>query len=388
MIKADRLSFRHAMARRTAMAKLLCNEPPTLESISFSRSDTVAEFLARLDGAAEPPGNLALLHSGVELARDQTMGECGVADGAVLHVIARRRSLRLDRGVAASGGGSGPPTSRSERGLWRDRGASGTTARHVPSLEDVVAPTTLRSRLTPQPSASFGTTAGEVSEAEGDSSDDGLYDYIDTEFLGAPNWFPSSALAAKRLNTGGGPPAPLPPSHASDMTGTGARGHTENASSNTLDDSAPPDRLQLQWATGFNPSAGALVLGTGEVVYAAGRICVVIMYIYICICKYLCIHTCIYIDQDLLWVNPIYIHTHTHTHIYIYIYVYRVSLIYIYIYIHEYIYITRVSLFLRRCACKRSKRASQTASKLKREPPLKMIPRVKREPLFSVRFSF
>ena len=90
------------MSNLQAIAKLLCNDPPTLQSVSFSPSDTVLELLWRLDGTSEPAANLALLHAGIELAHERTLRDCGVPSGAILHVIATRRSLRLERGAGGA----------------------------------------------------------------------------------------------------------------------------------------------------------------------------------------------------------------------------------------------------------------------------------------------
>eukprot|EP00962_Isochrysis_galbana_P004573 scaffold1247_cov101-Isochrysis_galbana.AAC.1 len=266
------------MAAFDAIAKLLCNEPPTLQSVSFAPGDTVREVLARLDGACEPPGNLAMLHAGVELGRERTMRECGVSAGAVLHVIARRRTIRLQQPTAAdrrSGGGpalpSGGAHATADLGLWRDAGASGVVSRHVPSLEEVVAPTTLRSRLAPPPPA---PAAGDATDDPDCASSDGdVYELEPPEYYsysGAPPDPRAPDIPIQR------PPVPLPPTSAFSPT-RAAPGAASAAPPHSFvfDDRVPLDRLQLQWVVGLTPGAGALALGTGEVVYAAGRICVV-----------------------------------------------------------------------------------------------------------------
>jgi hypothetical protein len=260
-----------------AIAKLLCNEPPTLESVAFAPGDTVLEVLARLEGACEPPGNLAMLHAGVELGRERTMRDCGVSAGAVLHVIARRRSLRLHPPPAtncrsAAAGPvlpSGIAHASADHGLWRDAGTSGSTSRHVPSLEEVVAPTTLRSCLAPPPPPSLSTWDA-TDEPDCASSDGDVYEQEPTQYgaetAGLLNRSAADALTHR-------PPAPLPPT--SGTSSRAAVGASAASTSFVFDDRVPLDRLQLQWAVGLTPGAGALVLGTGEVVYAAGRICVV-----------------------------------------------------------------------------------------------------------------
>ena len=84
--------------------KILVAEPPELPTLqiieSIEQSASVEQVLARVE-CSEPVAHLALVFDGVELAPSASLRACGLSDGATIHVICKRRTLRL-RSVAAA----------------------------------------------------------------------------------------------------------------------------------------------------------------------------------------------------------------------------------------------------------------------------------------------
>ena len=74
--------------------KVLCVEPPQLLQLSADAKDTVRDVLARVQ-CGEPAEQLALVHEGKELTVSQSLDYAGVQDGATLHIICTRRTVRL-----------------------------------------------------------------------------------------------------------------------------------------------------------------------------------------------------------------------------------------------------------------------------------------------------
>ena len=76
--------------------KVLANEPPSLHVIEHKASSTVGAVLAAVEASCdEPAANLALVYDGTELPAKSKLHDCGLSDGVTVHVICRRRTLRL-----------------------------------------------------------------------------------------------------------------------------------------------------------------------------------------------------------------------------------------------------------------------------------------------------
>eukprot|EP00966_Prymnesium_polylepis_P189304 4385774-Prymnesium_polylepis.1 len=95
--------------------KVLISEPPHLQQHEAKPEASVESVLAAVR-SEEPAAHLALVLEGAELPRARALAACGVSDGATLHVICTRRTLRLR--TDADGARPQPPplVTRLERG--------------------------------------------------------------------------------------------------------------------------------------------------------------------------------------------------------------------------------------------------------------------------------
>ena len=74
--------------------KVICVEPPQLLEKTVDPRDVVRDVLYRVQ-CGEPAEALALVYEGRELPIAQTLEAAGVQDGATVHVICIRRTVRL-----------------------------------------------------------------------------------------------------------------------------------------------------------------------------------------------------------------------------------------------------------------------------------------------------
>ena len=258
--------------------KVLCVEPPQLLQLSADAKDTVRDVLARVQ-CGEPAEQLALVHEGKELTVSQSLDYAGVQDGATLHIICTRRTVRLlAKGQAAdpspaaltsplSPGGAHRANIELARRSCEHRAAEAVASSiaaasaaaprsittsswslssahsiSVPLLGSVVAATTPRSTILTR--AGGAAMSATVDEPEPPSSSDEA-----DELAEVP--------AEKRLPLPDPPRGALPPP-------------------TSWSDEPPDDCLQLDWAVGCSPAAGvAPCAGGREAVYAAGGLCVV-----------------------------------------------------------------------------------------------------------------
>ena len=197
--------------------KVLCVEPAQLLQLSADPKDTVRDVLARVQ-CGEPAEQLALVHEGKELSASQRLDSAGVQDGATLHIICTRRTVRLlSKGQIADpspGGGPAAARVRAHRAA-----ASAAAPRSVPLLGSVVAAATPRSTILTRGVAVSAT----VDEPELPSSSDEAGEL--------------SEVPPERIPLSDPPRGVLPPP-------------------TSLSDEPPDDCLQLDWAVGCSPAAG------------------------------------------------------------------------------------------------------------------------------------
>ena len=238
--------------------KVLCVEPPQLLQLSADPKDTVQDVLARVQ-CGEPAEQLALVHEGKELTVSQSLDSAGVQDGATLHIICTRRTVRLlAKGQAADPSpaaltrplnpGGGPAAARvrahraAEAVASSIAAASAAAPRSVPLLGSVVAAATPRSTILSR--AGGAAMSATVDEPEPPSSSDEAGELAEVP-------------AEKRLPLPDPPRGALPPP-------------------TSWSDEPPDDCLQLDWVVGCSLLAGvAPCAGGREAVYAAGGLCVV-----------------------------------------------------------------------------------------------------------------
>ena len=67
---------------------------PTLRVLDLPSCTTVQTVLEMLENT-EPAANLVLILDGIELPLNAALPSCGVIDGTTLHVVCKRRTLRL-----------------------------------------------------------------------------------------------------------------------------------------------------------------------------------------------------------------------------------------------------------------------------------------------------
>ena len=197
--------------------KVLCVEPAQLIQLSADPKDTVRDVLARVQ-CGEPAEQLALVHEGKELSASQRLDSAGVQDGATLHIICTRRTVRLlSKGQIADpspGGGPAAARVRAHRAA-----ASAAAPRSVPLLGSVVAAATPRSTILTRGAPVSAT----VDEPELPSSSDEAGEL--------------SEVPPERIPLSDPPRGVLPPP-------------------TSWSDEPPDDCLQLDWAVGCSPAAG------------------------------------------------------------------------------------------------------------------------------------
>ena len=204
---------------RVFLKVLISEAAPHLQQLTAQPEDTVGSVLeaVRCD---EPVTHLALVREGVELERTSTLAVCGVADGAMLHVICTRRTLRLRTADVEPPPPPPPVTQRNEQpGV----AAAGRVVPVARPLEEVVPSATPRALLAQ--TAASAPAALKPSPIESDSDSDDGGDELPP--------------CARRL------PAAVPPTAP-----------TSAAWDQQLSDEPPDDCLQLEWAAGLSPLAG------------------------------------------------------------------------------------------------------------------------------------
>ena len=293
--------------------KILVAEPPELPTLqiieSIEQSASVEQVLARVE-CSEPVAHLALVFDGVELAPSASLRACGLSDGATIHVICKRRTLRL-RSVAAA---EAQPSEawgdrrfsmqqpaamarrlRLDAARYRnlDEGAPGAwdtleaCARIQRERTETVVPS-----ATPGALLSVPPTRAQLQQAQQRAADAVLSGSDSEEeeetygshargAPGAASAASTASAAAASASDGDGrvigdlwlksepaPAPPLPPSVQQKRQGSSFAWTPRS-------DEPPDDCLALEWAAGFSPYAGIAAVNGNELLYACGAVGVV-----------------------------------------------------------------------------------------------------------------
>ena len=240
-----------------------------LQQLDASPADTVDSILARID-SVEPASNLSLVLDGSELARSSQLRSHGVTDGMTLHVICRRRTLRLRSQDAEA---RGAPMQTARRLQMSRQQPHGSWASHEvfsriqQSRNELVVPSATPGALLHDPSTETprsrhaGRTPLPPPQPPSDAdSDEG--DWMPEQMDRAQDGAVAVVGAGADLWPVAQPPQQPPPQRS-------AQAWTPQS------DEPPDDCLQLEWVAGFTPNAGVCCVNGNEVFYGCGALGVV-----------------------------------------------------------------------------------------------------------------
>ena len=250
--------------------KVLVAEPPLLHVLEHASSGSVGSLLSRLQAVcAEPTANLSLVYDGAELPHEAVLRACGLTDGATVHVICKRRTLRLRERDASDdtnpvkeawpASASVARRLRLDAARWRGDGAApgawsgrDALARLQHERTETIVPSATPGTLLRAPPAIASSRGQRLADGAAVlSEEDSEAEEVDGRTRASVDMWPAAQAASS-------PPAEL---SAPEWT--------------PLHDEPPDDCLQLEWAAGFSPNCGLGCAGGNEVVYGCGAIVVV-----------------------------------------------------------------------------------------------------------------